>query len=242
MKEKFFIAPRNEDDLAKISQLVRSAIEEVTRGHDRMAGVLALLELMNPENAGAIRDAFDGSWADGFNYDWERQLFLARYGEVMGQEAAEEYRDDRFINRVIDGWASASPDEAVNWVNELEEGKFRDNAIVNVMYGAGIKDGEYAMRVFEVLNPQEQESRLEALMFVNRRRGGAEACADVANVLWEREDITGTMKTSALRQTDWIYRSSNDSDRQRWLETLSTEQLDSLDQTHLPEGFQKAAR
>ena len=98
-KRSPFGDPQTEADHAKVISTCRLAFETNPKFPARMIAVADLVDQMTEANADTMREAIEASWAAGYNYDWERSLFLARYAEIMGVKAVEEYKDVKRIDR-----------------------------------------------------------------------------------------------------------------------------------------------
>lgn len=234
--ESTFLDPKSQTDRAEVQRLVRGAIEKEPNYHSRMKAVADLLALMTPENAHDIRDAFLNSRKDGFWYGTERKVFLARYGEVLGGEAMEEFKDDPDFVRVLESWALIEGPEAVDWVNEMEPGDARDSAIGRLIGAFGSTDVSYAIDVFASLTESEQSLHQNALTEAAIRSGGKEACAELAEDLLKRDD--GNLRRAGQRVLAQAFDLYMEFDGSRsWLQSLSPEHLALLDQSKLPEEF-----
>jgi len=237
-----YINPETDADRAEAKRKVREAIEQNKRFPNRMIAVAELVSKMNLSNGKIIREGFDESWAAGYNYDWERSLFMARYGELFGKEAAEDYIGDPHFARIVVSWAQVAPEEAIEWVNELEPGKTWDAAVDNVMFGAGQNDLAYGMKIFKVLEPEQRVQRFNKLFDTFRRGGGVEACADLCTQLLGSEDEQlRSMGSSALRQTFRVYQEGQGEKLEAWLASLQPDALSQLDSNQLPEQFRPVA-
>lgn len=234
--EDRFLNPTSEADRVVIRRLMRGAIEKEPNYHTRMKAVADLLGMMTPENAREIRDAFLNSRKDGFWYATERKVFLARYGEVLGGEAMEEFKDDPDFVRVLESWALNEPAEAVDWVNAMEAGRRRDEAINRLIGAFGSTDVSYAVKVFSSLSELEQQRHQRALNEAAIRSGGKEACAQLAQDLLASNDENIRRAGQRALEETWDLYMQFESGRQ-WLESLPPEHLALLDPSKLPEDL-----
>lgn len=234
--EQRFLDPTTEADRAEIRRLMRGAIEKEANYHTRMKAVADLLALMTPENARDIRDAFVNSRKDGFWYATERKVFLARYGEVLGAEAMEDFKDDPDFVRILESWALVEPAGAVAWVNGIEPGSKRDAAIGRLIGAFGSTDVAYAVEVFSSLTEPEQSRHQQALSEAAIRSGGKEACAQLAANLLASDDANLQRAGQRALGEAWDLYANFESGRE-WLEGLPPEHLALLDPSKLPEEF-----
>jgi hypothetical protein len=234
--ERSFLDPQSEVERSEIRRLVRSAIEKEPNFHTRMKAVADLLALMIPENAHDIRDAFVNSRADGFWYGLERKVFLARYGEVMGEEALNEFRDDPDFVRALESWVLIAPDDAIGWVNELEPGGQRDLAINRLIGAFGSTDVNYAVEVFQSLGKTEQKRHRQALTEAAIRAGGKQRGTQLALDLLKRDEVSlQNAGRLSLREIFDLY--PEEEERNIWLRGLPPDVLGELAQNRLPEEF-----
>lgn len=191
---------------------------------------------MNEDNANLMKTAFDQSWEAGFDYYWERELFVARYAEIVGFQAVEEYPAEKFRRRAIGGWARENPDEAVSWVNELEEGHEKNRAINAVMWNVSKDDSSYGLQVFRALPSEAQIQQIGSLMQLTRRQGGAPACAELAEQLRTSDSAEDRLLAAgAYQNTFKAYQEGPDETMDAWLSQLPVETLSLLDPRLLPE-------
>ncbi len=235
--ERAFIAPRTDEERAEIRRLVRAGIEQ-KQFPARMKAVADLLAMMTPENAHDIRDAFKESWDAGYDFTWERSLFFARYGEVMGAEGAEEFIDHGEFGRLVVSWAQSSPADAVAWVNGLPPGRTRDEAVNRVMFGVGQLDPDYGLEVFESLAPEDRTRNQRNLVDAFRRAGGAKETTRLAAELLSREEEgLNQVGEYALHRTFSILKEGDSEELVAWLRSLPEQHMDLLDPNRLPEEF-----
>jgi hypothetical protein len=121
-------------DSEEAVRLIRESIELEFHFGTRIDSVCRTLSLMNEDNAAIMKAAFDQSWEAGFDYYWERELFVSRYSELVGFQAVGEYPQEKFRRRAIGGWARTNTNEAIDWVNQLPEGQEKNSSISAVMW------------------------------------------------------------------------------------------------------------
>jgi hypothetical protein len=240
--EGAFLHPTTDEERAEVRRLIRAAIEQEHQFPSRMKAVCDLLALMTPENAGEIRDAFEESWKAGFNFTWERSVFFARYGEVMGAKGAEEFRKHSEFGRLLASWSTARPTDAIDWVNQMESGERQLEAIRWVMLGAGEADPKYGLQVFESMEADDQRALQRDLFNVTQRGGGVEGCVRLTADLLAREDPSlHSVGRYTLQRTFELLKGAGEEGLLAWLETLDQEHLRFLDPAALPKAFQSPA-
>lgn len=240
-----FLDPRTEAAHAEVQRIVRAGIENQLTYVSRVKAISDLLALMTPENAQDIRDAFRDSLADGYIQQDGWGFFVARYGEVMQREAAEELRDDRYFHRIITHWGVLEPAEAAEFINEMEPGRRRDLVISEFIGHVGPSDPKYALMVFESQAPEDQRRLQRVLIEAHLRAGGKEACGQLARDLLSSDDENlRSAGQRALRQTFDLYHAKGDrrpEERDAWLRSLTPTHLALLDPAKLPEEFRTAS-
>lgn len=169
-----FKAPATEEERTRVARVVKAAMDEKSLP-GRMDALTDLCAMMTPENARSFLKVFTSLHENGFDRPWERSIFFARYGEVMGAEAALEFEGTAEFSRIVASAALAHPQESVDWVNRLPGGPTRDMAVTKVMFGIGMSDPDYGLEVFESLAPEDQikSGNQENLLVAFRRYGGA---------------------------------------------------------------------
>lgn len=235
-----FLNPTTEEHHAEITRLVRQAFESEFGYSRRLKSICDLMTLMTPLNASTIRDAVAESREAGLAGGSEYGAFVARYGEVMGRGVVDEMRtDEYFEDQFLVYWALAKPHEAVEWVNELEPGRDRDAAIRHVMIGAGMGDHEYALQIYQSLDPRDQNLAMTPLLQAHNRTGGWRATAELASELLADDDaVLRKVGQEALRKTLKIFRRQGDTEEMtQWLRGLPREHLAHLEQSKLPKEF-----
>ena len=227
-------------DSEKAVRLIRESIELEFHFGTRISSVCRTLSLMNEDNAAIIKAAFDQSWEAGFDYYWERELFVSRYSEFVGFQAVEEYPQEKFRRRAIGGWARTNTDEAIDWVNQLPEGQEKNRSISAVMWNVSRDDPGYALEVFRSFPPDEQMTSIGDLMQLTRRRGGAPACANLAEKLRTSDSQEDrNLARGAYHTTFNAYQQGPPEIMNEWLDQLPTEALGMIQPHLLPEKYLK---
>lgn len=113
----------------------------------RMPRWQALLAAMRPEDVEAVRDIFHQNdkegrwWTDEFSAYWQQR------GIVDGAVAAEAFANGKYADRLASfmaGWGRSDPGAALEWVRG-HPGKFNtQEALRNLVYGAGNKKASEA--------------------------------------------------------------------------------------------------
>ena len=230
-------------DLEEIKVLVRWALEDKPVLLDRMSTVCEIIKLLDAENVDAIREAFDASWDAGFNYTWERQIFLTKFGALMGQEGVESYANDQFQKRALAGWATAQPGEAVDWVNQLAPGQLRSSSIDTLMWSLG-KDGSmYCVEVFKAFSDQEQLRKIGSLAQIRKRVGGAVACGELADHFFaEDTPHSKLLAARAYNATLDAYQNDPALEADEWLDQLPPDVIKMFNPNKLPERFRHSEK
>ncbi len=216
-------------------RVIRGLIESESHFGTRIPSVCEVLSLMNEENAQTMKAAFDQSWAAGYDYYWERELFIDRYSEIVGFQAIKEYPYGKPRHRAIGGWARANPDDAISWVNELEDGPEKNHSINAVMWNVTKDNPDYGLQVFRSLPQEEQVNRIGSLMQLTRRQGGAPACANLAEKLRTSESAEDRiLAAGAYQKTLLTYQEGPAEKMDAWLNQLPEEALSLLEPHLLP--------
>lgn len=235
-EEDHFLDPQSEEDRGEVRRLVRTAIEKEPNFHTRMKAVCDLLSLMTPENAHDIRDAFVNSRNDGYWYGLERKVFLARYGEIMGAEAMDEFKNDPDFVRALESWALVAPSDAVDWVNELGPGRQQDEAINRLIGAYGSTDLDYAIEVFTSLTDEDRRKHQRALTEAAIRSGGKENGTYLALKLLQSE--AAALQQAGKETLKTVFEFYQDpEERLNWLRGLPNEVRAELNQSDLPEEY-----
>lgn len=158
-----------------------------------------LLEAMTPENAVEIRKNLLASGADGdewrdFNFSW---------GALAGREAFDfaAESEERDLDAVMSGWASASPAEAITLLENLPESMKgnRDSFAESIVSGiAGTERDLATDLVFRLAGDKggEQSQKLISIVAREALRGG-----DVQGAAsWSDSLPNGDLKGAAMRQ------------------------------------------
>ena len=149
-------------DSEEVIRLIRDSMEKENYFGRRIPSVCDALSLMNEDNAAVMKAAFDQSWAAGYDFYWGRALFIDRYAEIVGFQAVEEYPAGKPLHRAIGGWARKDRDGAIDWVNQLEDGRMKNDSIDALMRSVAKEDPSYGLEVFRAFPEREQAQRLDS--------------------------------------------------------------------------------
>lgn len=221
-----FLKPVTEDDRARIRLAVHQALEKEGGYPARMAAVCAALAKLTPENAAEFSRAFDESWLDGHDFATERTLFFFRLGEVTGADGLKHLDAMKEISsgdrdRVIEGWAGVDTTAATKWINALPDDKLTDGFIDSAFWGTGMQNPEYALDVFKLQDERRQKETFDALVRINRLRGGNQGVTDLARqLLASPEPAMQKWGETALKKARDIYKAKSPEALDQWMKSL----------------------
>jgi hypothetical protein len=206
-------------DLKKMGSADWKALaQQSTRDPNPIARRLAfsqLLEALTAENAVAIREQLVAAGAEGdewrdFNFSW---------GALAGKEAFDfaDKSEERDLDAVMAGWASASPAAAIALLENLPEGMKgnRDRLAESVVTGIAGADRELATDlVLRLAGPKGDEQSEKLINIVARealRGGDVKAAAS-----WSDSLPDGALKGAAMQQIADDFVKANPEEAAAW--------------------------
>ncbi|MFP6871901.1 MAG: hypothetical protein VCA55_00185 [Verrucomicrobiales bacterium] len=180
-----------------------------------------LLQGLTPENAQLIREQVkslrpESSEFKDFHYAW---------GAISGAEAVLNGKKTREVDMAVTmaGWASAQPDLAFDWFNELPEGEGYDrNGLKGAMIG-GIADNDpaaaahYAYQLAEMGDKEAQGMLGIVASRVLRAEGPLEAS------VWAENLPDGPMRAAAMDRVAHDYVAVDPQGAAAWAERFAGE-------------------
>lgn len=166
----------------------------------------AMLECYQPGDLEAIHRGMMDREKMGGRFDEEFEMMMERAAEVDGPEVIRRIEKESLAagskmhdwqSRCVANWAAAASPQAIDWWNQLPNGRFRDQFARPVIEGVSRVNPELAWKAAQVFDP-DQRSRFAANLvtqFANTR-GLDEAVGWVAGL---GADETGS-KINALRE------------------------------------------
>jgi hypothetical protein len=124
----------------------------------RMTGFLKLLAACDAENIGDVAAAWEQLKARGVSLPAEEALLNYRLGQLKGADvlaghegSAADFESLDLLKRRFEGWLQSDPYSAGAWLDDLPEGKFRDQVALSAIAVSGRDDsGGTLSRVAEL--------------------------------------------------------------------------------------------
>jgi len=186
--------------LGEIESVAREAFSDPNPVKRQLA-FARLLEGMTPENAQAIRDQLSGGRASGEQW----QLFQYAWGAVDGAGAlavaAKIENDDQrngALSQALSGWASASPQQAIEWLGRLEKPEDRNRLQGSLVGGLADHDIGVATRYVLDLTASGDGGAAGFMGIVAAEQLRKEG--PVSSALWAESLPNGDAKTNALER------------------------------------------
>lgn len=184
----------------EIESVAREALSDPNPVKRQLA-FARLLEGMTPENAQAIRDQLANGRASGEQW----QLFQYAWGAVDGAGAlavaAKIENDDQrngALSQALSGWASASPQQAIEWLGRLEKPEDRNKLQGSLIGGLADHDIGVATRYVLDLAASGEDGAAGYMGIVAAEQLRKEGPASSA--LWAESLPNGDAKTNALER------------------------------------------
>jgi hypothetical protein len=209
--------PLSDWDIGELGQLMTKDSNPIRR---RMA-FAQLLQGMTPENAQLIREQVkslrpESSEFKDFHYAW---------GAIGGAEAVLNGAKTREVDMAVTmaGWASAEPELAFNWLNELPEGERYDrNGLKAAMMG-GIADNDPAAAAryaYQLESAGDKDAgRMLGIVASRVLHAGGPREASV----WAENLPDGPMRAAALDRVAHDYVASDPKEAAAWAERFAGE-------------------
>jgi len=240
VNEDAFKFPENEKQLSEVAKLVRSSMDDKSLP-GRLGALTDLCAMMTPENARAFLGVFTDMGIQGYDRPWERSIFFARYGEVMGAQSAMEFEGSADFTRIVTSAAIAKPEESIEWVNNLPDGSTRDLAVRKVIFGIGMQNPDFVLEAFDSLAHEDQINHAiqKDMITAVRRNGGVKEIDRLATQLLNRpEEHMQSYGRRALNETLKTLSKGSKEDLDTWLRNIPPAHLKLLDLDRLPEDYQ----
>lgn len=159
--------PWTAEEKTAFKEAVLASLRAQGNRSDRLARLARVIESMNKDNAVIIREAFGANWDEGCHFQAEHDQMWMRYGEVLGEEAADEFAKPEgpfhlVYARMVEAWAMSDPQAAQDWLVKLGPGPKRDEIANAIVRGMAAVDSTAALNFALGMPPANQWELLRA--------------------------------------------------------------------------------
>ena len=158
----------------------------------RMRQISELLEGVTRENWREVIEAFRRQTIhEGRMHDPEWYLALDRIGEIAGSEAVEDALNSDHADmarRLLNGWASSAPDQAMAWF-QSQAPELQGQLFQPLVNGIARANPKQALELAVSQSPQFQDATFPTVVDAALQYGGFPAAEELLRTLLGRSDV-----------------------------------------------------